>query len=383
MLKKILLFISITVVLAGTGYGVQKEVKFTQPIDVIATGGAGIADTARFGIIFMNPAALGVNQIKGFSVLKVGLRANLSLYDLAMLGMRLSQGETSLAALTDAEWQSILNLKSTIGITGPLMLGYIGSGLGLLLYDDIFTSVTVKQAPGLPYVEFATYADIGFTVGYGFELPMPFFLGKFTRVYGGINLKYLNRMKYVDDRMSLVEAFDMGTSIANFQKGFLMGQNISSDVGILVKMLDFSIGLVCRDWFSTGFNWSEYDINFQKNESAPVYEASYFSPALDVGIDLHLDFGNFLINSMEIYFDVVNSVDFSESYLLKLRLGTEVKFFTFLIARAGLYKGYPTLGIGIDLPVLKINAAYYIEELGNLPGTIPQPNVMVDFQILL
>jgi hypothetical protein len=383
MLKKLFLFISITLVLAGAGYGLQKEVKITQPIDVIATGGAGVADTARFGIVFMNPAALGANEFKGFSVLKAGLRANLDLYDLAMLALRFGNGQTTMESLTDAEWQKILNLKSTIGVTGPLMLGYVGNGLGLLLYDDIYTSVTVKQAPGLPYVKFATYADIGFTVGYGFEFPIPFFLGKFTRVYAGINLKYLNRMKYVNDRLSILEALDIGTSIAAFDRGFLMGQNIGSDVGLMVKMLDFSIGLVCRDWFSTGFNWSEYTADFKKIEGGPVYEATYFTPSLDLGIYWKLNFGNFLINSMEIYFDIVNSLDFTESYLLKLRAGTQIKFFTFLIARAGLYKGYPTLGIGIDIPVLKINAAYYIEELGNLPGTIPQPNVMLDFHILI
>ncbi|OHD55970.1 MAG: hypothetical protein A2Y33_10955 [Spirochaetes bacterium GWF1_51_8] len=388
MKSKILIVFLIQLLTFSIGFGLTKEKKITQSIDVIATGGAGVADAGRFGLIFMNPAALGINEMKGFSILKVGARANIDSYDLAMLGLKIANGEVSLETMTSDQWQMILDLRSTIGVTGPLMLGYMGSGLGLLLYDDILTSVTVKPSPGIPYVDFETYADIGFIVGYGFELPIPFFLGKFTRVYGGINLKYLNRMKYVDPRMSLLEALDMGAGIAAFQKGFLMGQNISSDVGVIINSPEFAFGFVVHDWFSTGFNWSEYvlkqgSFGFEKLTNSAVYETTYFTPALDVGINWMLPISGFLLSKMEIYFDVVNALDFTESYLLKFRLGIQARLFQFLDVRAGLYKGYPTLGLGFDLPLIKINAAYYVEELGTLPGTIPQQNVMFDIQLML
>lgn len=239
------------------------------------------------------------------------------------------------------------------------------------------------QGAGLPYVDFYTIADVGFKAGYGFELPFPFFLGKFGRFYGGFTITYLNRIKYEDPRLSIAEAFDLGMNLAQFNQGLYMAQNISSDLGFLVKLQYVNIGVTVKNWLSTGFRWSEYTGDFQKVTNGTSLPDSSFKPSLDLGFSFNLGKKKRSPFELTLTADMVNALDFSENYFLKLRAGAEIRLIRILLARAGLYKGYPTLGVGLDLPFLKINAAYYTEELGDLPGSLPQQNVTLEIGLVL
>jgi hypothetical protein len=47
-----------------------------------------------------------------------------------------------------------------------------------------------------------------------------------------------------------------------------------------------------------------------------------------------------------------------------LKAGAEVKLFSMLDVRAGLNQGYITIGAGVDLFVIRLEAAYYRQEFG-------------------
>jgi hypothetical protein len=369
--------------MVNTIYSSNKEQRITVPIDVMATGGAGIASVNRFSMLYMNPAALGVNAYNAFSVLKIGATIN---YDLIELAMEYAEaGDIDYANFSEEEWQRLLNLKAYAGINSPLALGYIGYGIGILLYNDIVTSFKINQAPGLPSVDLGIFSDIGLSVNYGFEVPLPFFIGKFSKLYAGINLKYIFRIKQDGYRMSLLEAFDIVSAITEGERGLLVGHCISSDVGFLFDTPNIAVGLVIRDWFNPPFVWGEYnyvDGSLVKMETDYEIERTYFYPSLDIGMAYKSVQNLFVLSEMNFYFDIVNSLDFSENYLLKLRLGAEVTLLRVFKFRAGLYKGYPTIGLGIDLPVINFNFAYYTEELGRAPGNIPQERIMFDIHLI-
>ena len=113
------------------------------------------------------------------------------------------------------------------------------------------------------------------------------------------------------------------------------------------------------------------------------YAKTYFPISVDLGATYSFDFGLFFLPKIEVSMDLVNIFDFSENYFLKVRIGAEAAFFDMIKFRVGLYKGYPTLGVGFDFPFIHINAAYYSEELGSIPGTQPQQNVILDFQFVI
>lgn len=351
----------------------------------MATGGAGLTSYEKFGMIYMNPAAFALPENGKFSLLKIGANINYDWYNLYTVYNTMSQNNMDLSKLSSTQWKSLLNLRSVIGVTGPLALGYMWDGIGLLLYNDILTSMSVKQAPGLPYVDFGAYADLGFMVGFGFKIPMPVFLGKFTQTYGGITIKYINRFKYENPRLSLLEAYDLGMSLMTFQKGFYWGQAIGSDIGFLIRSEQWSGGLVIRDWFQTQFNWTQYSAQFQPITNSPTIKPTYFAPALDIGGSYRFKtvLPKYMISDLILSLDIANSVDFTENYFLKLRLGAEISVLSFLKLRGGVYKGYPTVGFGIVIPFFNLSGTYYTEELGEFPGNMSQQNFVLEMQVVI
>ena len=103
------------------------------------------------------------------------------------------------------------------------------------LYDDFYTKIRLKQATGFPYLDLGIYFDIGLTVGYGFEVPLILDLGKYSKLYAGVNLKFLNRIKYEDDRLNAIVGMDEVMSIMEGKKGILMAQYLGMDIGAIFK----------------------------------------------------------------------------------------------------------------------------------------------------
>ncbi len=211
------------------------ERKINYQLEIMGKGGAGLTSHANFGMLFMNPAAFALYKDLTVSLLKVGASINYDWYQCYTIFDTLSSHGGDLSALSSEQWKALLNLRAMVGITGPLAVGYIYEGIGFLLYNDILTSMVVKQSPGLPYVDFGSYMDVGCLTGVGFEFPLPVFLGKFVKGYGGLSIKFINRFKVEDHRMSIIEAYDMGMSLLSFKKGFLMGQAIGSDFGFMIS----------------------------------------------------------------------------------------------------------------------------------------------------
>lgn len=57
-----------------------------------------------------------------------------------------------------------------------------------------------------------------------------------------------------------------------------------------------------------------------------------------------------------------------DSALKRLHVGAEYRWW-FLRARGGINQGFPAVGIGIDVPLLKLDYAYYQEEVGGFGGS--------------
>ncbi len=370
---------------AAVAFGEAVEKKLTPPIDIIGIGGAGVTSYDDFGMLFMNPAAFALYDDLMLSLIRAGISANLDLYNYYDIYNTLSKNGSDFSKLSSGQWKNLINSKAEIGATGPLALGFLWQGIGFLVYDQMLVSEVTKQDPGLPYVDFGSYMDIGCIAGFGFKIPVPVFLGKFTEIYGGVSVKYINRIKYENPRLSLIEAYDLGISLFDFKKGYLWGQAIGSDAGLLLKNEDLALGLVLRDWFGTQFSWREYSYNFQEINSTNNTAPTYWPTQLDVGSSYRFKtiFPSYFISDLILYFDLDNILDFKEDFFLKTRFGAEISIFKFIKLRGGFYKGYPTAGVGLVFPGFSINTAYYTEELGELPGTIPQQNFLLEFDLTM
>jgi hypothetical protein len=69
-----------------------------------------------------------------------------------------------------------------------------------------------------------------------------------------------------------------------------------------------------------------------------------------------------------------------ENFGTHAHLGAEFRYWFFRF-RGGSYQGYPSFGLGIDIPVLKLDYAYYGKELGPLAGDRKQVNHVVSLAL--
>ncbi|MCX7883056.1 MAG: hypothetical protein N2314_07535 [Brevinematales bacterium] len=356
------------------------EWKLRLPTDVLATGGAGVAAEDKTGLLFMNPAVYAVRGERRFLLGTGGGGANLSLVDMYEVYQHLSKNAYDLATLSSDQWKKLSSLALYASVIGPFYLGYLGNNVGMVLFNDFRTFVKQKASPILPYFEWASYLDMGIQMGAGFSVPDIGILPRHGRLYAGIAIKILNRLQYVNPRLSVLELIDKVNALFSFQDGFLMGQAIGSDVGLLYKQDKWRVGFVVRDWFTTSFQWVKYDAHF-KVVSNEVGITTWW-PSLDVGVSYQLGsiFSQYFVGNVALYADMVNITDWRENGWLKTRFGVEGRMIGFLLLRAGLYKGYPTLGVGLDFPFVKTHITYYTEELGTIPGASPLPILVGEVQ---
>lgn len=377
-MKKIIL---VLIFIFGSLNCLEREIGLSLPAEIMGAGGTGIVASEKFGMFFMNPASFGVTSKSYFSLVKTGIRINYDFYEYFSSFQNVG-GDTDIQTLLPQIAPIISKLNVSAGVNGPLAFGYMTEGVGFLIYNDFTSSFSTHFSGIFPYIDFLACADLVFLSGFGRKFDIPFYFGKSVTTYAGISIKYINRFRFHNPRLSILEAYDLYAS--GFKDGFLWGQAIGSDIGILFKGENVSVGFVVKDWFNTFFSWSAYDTNFQYISNRTV-EPTYYPPSFNLGISYKLQ--NFLLKyglrDWTFYFDLVDVFYFEENYFLKLRFGTEVTFFSIFKARAGIYKGYPTLGFGVDIPFMHINFAYYTEELSKQPGYKPQQNFLLEIHVMI
>jgi len=302
----------------------------------------------------------------------------------------------------------LLRVKLALGLSGPIKIGFVGFGFTALFYDNINLITGLIPALPIPNLEFSTIEEIGFRLGYAMKIPFPNsikqYLWKFQNIYAGIQMYYLQRLKMEVNNVSIIEFVD--NVLASFQttnSSIYSSSTIGFDFGLISKAYDIgygdlTVGLVFRD-ISPGFYWrqvifsSNFNINNIFSPSTEVVTNTYFGFAVDTGCSYSLNlekiFPNFqklpewLIFTTIFYFDIRNIFDFSENFFLKLRMGVEFIAINILKLRLGLYKGYPTIGLGLEIPGFKINGVYFVEENGTFPGALPQQNIMFEMSIAI
>ncbi|HRK02378.1 MAG TPA: hypothetical protein PLH57_06895, partial [Oligoflexia bacterium] len=67
----------------------------------------------------------------------------------------------------------------------------------------------------------------------------------------------------------------------------------------------------------------------------------------------------------------LGSINKRYSFLKRLHFGGEARVSRRVALRTGLYQGYPSGGVGINLPVVKLDFATYVEELGGVAAEWP------------
>ncbi len=377
--KIFVIFFSILIILTtGNLYSKEKPV-FIKGINALATGGARLAMPGDQNAFFYNPSSITSRKTGLITVfdLKAGIsqdsldfidwfqdnRNDLEKFDKldnSKKNKLLNDITNKISAYNN---RVIASFPNFCVVAPPIGNTYLGFGI----FDQMDVKFGINSGLLVPTIDIDGSVDIA-----GMFLLAHKFTDKFS---AGVNAKYLGRISIFEDRMSVL-ALDGYEPV--LQPGFGFG----ADFGASYKMTDkLSLGMSITDIGGTKVHYHKVDAKIKSDGKVQpgrdertgiitqrwnIGAAYSLLPCLTFGLD---------------FLDITDEdgdrkiLDYSE-FLTKTHFGAEFtcKFFAL---RGGFNSGYPTFGVGIYLWALKLDYAYYTNELGLFPGDHPERNHVV------
>jgi len=389
-LKRI--FILLLLLTFVTGFSVSAEPKriIERPFvpmspEVMAQGGSFVAAAHGYNSLFYNPAGFAE---KGSSVTIASLTT--WIYSNPARAYGLLKGMSN----PGTEMFGLLNDQLTsggFGVGASMGIGITGRGLGL---GAVFIMDSYLYGPTMLGIEGDVTGTLGF-IG-GLALPVNLFglnfkAGVDVRPMIRIHAPLLNK-----DALGLIMSLASGGDVmaalnnATAYHGFGLGL----DFGLSAAKGPLKAALSVRDLAGTRFYYSansfkEVADSFGSNGSFPdgtevsQDEYEYVIPMnISGGVEFHPDLEvlSFLIDpSVHADLqDLVGVIRDKRTPWTLLHIGSEVKLARIFSVRAGFNQGYITMGGGIRLLFLDVNAALFTRELGRHLGDRPNSGVTVE-----
>lgn len=394
-MRRIILFCLILLLAAAFASAEDAEIKiYMSPFvprspEVMGQGGSFTAVAEGYSSLFTNPAGFAFK--KGSLTL---VTANPWVY------IRPDQVAETIDLLANSEEANpemaiipLINEQITAGGFGigfSAGLGWAGKGLGLGVISMVDSHIYGNTLLGAAGQATATVGLVG-----GFAIPLEFFDDLKLTVGGDVRPMY---RAYVPMNNSLV--IDLLGSLSDEAADpmqLLMGESAYAGVGLgidLGAMLDvgpFTVGLSVRDLFGTRFSFSESTLQEISDEIAasqslptgdPVTDTYLIPMEINLGAAFHPDLGGFsFILDPKVHIDLKDPIgvirDGMSPWSL-LHIGAEAKLLKTLALRAGFYQGYITGGVGLDLLIAEINASFFTIERGQFVGDKPNSGVTLE-----
>ena len=231
---------------------------------------------------------------------------------------------------------------------------------GFAVYDHLNASLDVNN-PVYPNLDIAVINDLGYALGFGVPVLPMFHIGAVVR-----------RITRTGARApfgpNFVASLDPDSIANNIEKE---GTGYAADIGVNFKVpgpVAPTLSFVWRNVGKTKFS-AEGDA-----EAPPPDEDD-----MAVGMALNIDAG---LVSVTPALEVKHLNRNDEQLGKKIHLGVELGL-PLVDIRAGFYQGYYTLGAGLSLGLLKIDAATYGVEMGEYPGQLEDRRYVIQLTLEL
>ncbi len=278
---------------------------------------------------------------------------------------------------SDVEIAEILGeMIGTNGFGAGASLGAGWAGKGFALGANIIMDLPVAGAfPLSTKVKTVSQADLVLGLGIPIRMgPIGLKIGFDGRVFYRLNAPS-SGWTFVDIATALLGDGEIDDTLLQSLK-LHAGYGFAADAGAVLNIGPLLFGFSVRD-LGLAFKMKEisvYDVIQGGPASLPTDGTIPYAltPEYAAGIGVRL-FENRLFEP-SIYAEVEDPVSlFSSADILtdvfnKLHAGAQLRLLRFITARAGLNKGWISVGAGIDLAMFELDAAVFTEELGLYPG---------------
>lgn len=340
---------------------------FAQTIDGItpkdaktmAMGGASKVFADRYQALFGNPAALA------------STRGSLSIADVSTwlyikpTLSKIEDVQTLINTNDDLERATIINRfqaeNNGLGGGASVGLGWAGKGfgLGLNVVADTYTEglklKLMTQVNGV----------IGFAI--------PIRLGPVT-IKAGLD----GRVLFRTDSDGLWDIMSIGGS-----SNVLNGTGFAADAGAIIELGPLMLGASVRD-LGFEFDMGKGTVDQMTAFDLPLPNPTAYSLNPQVYAGLGFKFGLGKLIGTSIFAEVSDAlavIEDTNEVWSNLHAGAELKLLNFIALRAGLNQGYISIGAGLDVLFLHLDAAIFTEEVGLYVGHRPRSGIAIQAAI--
>ena len=383
---------------------------------VEAMGGAGVAIASGNDAFFINPANLSskkfslnlpsvtVTLFNPLKILDSGLIEDLQ--DIGELNMEDPAGMLEFADRVS----NVFGLDKGEVLTTDVALSFTagGFGLGLQVQEQLHSSNNHSDALSL---KFMAEVNAALTVGYGYRFKI---VPNVLSIDAGVNLRfaykaYTSRLGVTEVANLLMQGEGEGEGEGG-EGGEVLETLLSSvklaagwalpiDVGVNINLpVGFTISAVARDINGnyTMQNYPELGLWLNDLNAFIGLETEYESDTvevptelihkvpwkLDLGLGWAPSFGKLdkffkptiavdLVDSVTMFEKLGDSENYPNAFWDHFRAGAEIRLLSVLDLRGGFNRGYYSVGVGLDLFAIRVDASYYWREFGAEIGDKP------------
>lgn len=386
-------------------YGQVDDPFIGTSVRVLGMGGAGLGVRGYYDSFFINPANLA----------KSGFRFSLPAVTITAYS---PQAILESGAIDEFEKGTDASMASG----AQKLLSTIRIGYGDVLTTDVSTSITLGSfGLGLQAQErLMSYKDstdslntnliaqvtTAAIVGFGFRIN----LAERVSIDLGVTAQAVYKAYYKAQTVASVinliqdETTDPATKflnetplIAGYALPLSAGINVNLPFGLTVSTVAKNFnGNYTMNTYDSVNDWAEEVLGQRLSENpdddastAPIEpEWTIEVPwRLDAGLTWEPNIGSLIRPTIAV--DVVDVMamsgktgdDLTRAFFEQTRLGASVRLLSLLDFRYGLNKGYQSIGVGFDLLIFHIDAAYYTQEYGSSIGDKPIDALSLRFSL--
>lgn len=354
---------------------------------VSSIGGTHAALSDDLSTFFSNPAGFRTAE-PTFQAAELGLRIRGPAFTIANLIIEGSQEDID-DVLTSPEVSDLFsNLYTDVSLIGPLSYGFVGDGLGFLVSNNNGMSI---ESVGSSTLGINLYQRLVLAGGFGVNIP---FGGD---PESGLDVGFLLKGFFAGRSGLSTSVLELPDTLGSLGPGSIMEEpfdlttGMGVDLGVrYVPATPLTLGLTVQNLLAPAVV-NEYTAlsAFLDNESPVDRVRARIPQNISFGLMYRPDLGPSLsrhVSDLKLLFDYRDIFDFwiapeqAENIVLKFSLGTEITLLRVLDLRAGLARGLPAAGLGLDFQVMDFDLAVYGSELSTEPGFRSVYNVALGFR---
>ncbi|HOJ49429.1 MAG TPA: hypothetical protein PKW55_01305 [Spirochaetota bacterium] len=338
-------------------------------IDCVGSGFTGVSKNTNSRNLFFNPAF--INKSEGFSIIDLSFAYSKIINEIYSDPDSLKQ--KIMDALGGKESYGYINLS------GPIFINFRIENIQFSVFHYFIDTFRVYYSDN-PSPD--VYADVRFNdnigVGGGVSFPVPVYIfgSKWEEAYIGASLFVFQRVKAVNKQLGFSEISGMDNPLSFLNDKLNPGRALSftfhTGFFYSYENLTFGVSIYNLLSFPMVYYPTQIPLMYKSNSSTEI--TSYFDH-MPLDFAFGITYSTKRIGAISLYFakDFKFSIEFFEitdtenypNFFDKIRIGIETTLANIIKLRMGLFHRNMTFGIGYDIWIFKINAAYWSEKVGN------------------